>query len=116
MMVTDGRITLTDAEFLKFQQLLTWVSWRPRTPDEFNAMCDLAMARHRADNTAGLGEMYAQAIGSMRFGPEGEINFPEDRRRLAYAAAHGTWPTNEQLEAFEAGTMPKRTGPVLVPN
>lgn len=113
MLVADGKITMSDAEWLKFQEL-TWAPWTPRTHDEFNAMCELARARHMADNTAGTGFIFALAVDSMKFGPNGEVNFPEDKRRLAYVEVHGTWPSDAELEAFEAGTSTLRTGLTLV--
>jgi hypothetical protein len=100
MMVVDGRIRMTDKEWLEFQRL-NWAPWRPRTPEEFNAMCELAMARHRAENTAGMGEIYAVATKAMKFGPKGEINFPEDKRRTDFIKVHGYSPNKQDLEAFE---------------
>ena len=104
MLLVDGRIRMTDKEWLQFKQL-NWAPWRPRTPEEFDAMCDLAIARHRADNTDGLGEVYAIATKAMKFGPKGEINFPEDHRRLAFVKVHGYWPNDAQLNEFESGEM-----------
>lgn len=100
-MLVETTIRMTDQEWLEFQRL-NWAPWRPRTPQEFNAMCELAMARHIAENTDGLGEVYAIATSKMKFGPNGEINFPADRRRDAFVKAHGSWPTDAQLADFEA--------------
>lgn len=102
MMIVDGRIRMTDEEWQRFQRM-NWAPWCPRTPAEFNAMCDLAIARHQVENTDGLGEVYAQATEKMKFGPNGEINFPEDKRKLAYVKEHGVWPTDAQMKEFEAG-------------
>lgn len=114
MLVVDGYIRMTDEEWQTFQRM-NWAPWRPRTPAEFNAMCDLAIARHHVENTDGLGGVYALSTGMMKFGPEGEINFPVDKRRLAYLKATGTWPDDEQLAAFEASTDTK-PGLSLVPS
>lgn len=105
MMVIDGQVRMTDKEWHEFQRL-NWAPWRPRTVVEFNLMCDLAMERHRIEDTGGLGEALAIATSKMKFGPNGEINFPADPRRDAFLKVHGTWPTDEQLAAFEAGTLP----------
>ena len=105
MLVVDGTLRMNDKEWLEFQRL-NWAPWRPRTPEEFNAMCDLAAARHRAENTDGLGEAYALSSGAMKFGPNGEMNFPADQRKLTFVRAHGFWPSAEQLEKFESGQMP----------
>lgn len=104
-MVIEGRIRMTDNEWKEFERL-NWAPWRPRTPAEFNAMCDLAIARHQVEDTDGLGEVYAIATAQMKFGPNGEVNFPADKRREAYVKVHGTWPNDEQLAAFDAGELP----------
>lgn len=100
MMVVDGLIRMSDAEWLKFQELC-FAPWRPRSQAEFDAMCDLAKARHIVDNTNALGHVIALSIDGIKFGPNGEINFPEDQRRLAYAKVHGTWATDAELAEFD---------------
>ncbi|MDO9236200.1 MAG: hypothetical protein Q7U28_09245 [Aquabacterium sp.] len=114
MMVVEGRIKMSDEEWVKFQNL-NWAPWKPRTPAEFNAMCDLASARHIAENTEGLGEVFAIATDKMKFGASGEINFPEDPRRLEYVKVHGSWPTDAELAAFESSPI-LATGLKLVRN
>lgn len=102
-MITDGRIRMTDAEYTEFQALVPCAQWIPRTPEEFNAMCDLAVAGHRADTSSAMGEIFAQGILAAKFDAKGNANFPIDQRKIAYGKVHGTWPTQEQLEAFEQG-------------
>lgn len=74
-----------------------------RTVGEFNAMCQLGAARHLV---AGGGFMDALAVEAMQVGPNGEVNFPTDKRRMAYAKVHGTWPSDEQLQALESDLVP----------
>ena len=92
----------------------TFAPWTPRTIAEFNAMCDLGSARHLADDTGGQGFMFALEAEGMKFGEQGEINFPMDKRKMAYLKVHGTWPTDDELRAFEADA-PKSTGLRVVP-
>jgi hypothetical protein len=105
MMLIDGRIWMSEKEWEDFCKA-TWAPWRPRTPAEFNAMCDLGAARHEAEDTDGLAFMRAIECEQMRFGPNGEINFPIDERKVAYCKLHGVWPTDEQLRGHleEEGT------------
>jgi hypothetical protein len=105
---TDFKITMSSQEFADFQSA-TFAPWVPRTVAEFNAMCDLGSARHLAENTGGQGFMHAIAAEGMRYGENGQANFPIDRRRMAYAKVHGTWPTDGQLKDFEG----RRTVPAL---
>lgn len=100
MMVFNGTLTMSADEWADFQRI-THAPWKPRTPEEFNAMCDLGAARHKADDTDGKGWIHAMGCSEMKFGPEGEINFPADARRLAYVKVHGTWPSDEELRGFE---------------
>jgi len=97
MLVCDNKITMSAAEWEEFQSA-TFAPWVPRTVGEFNAMCQLGAERHLVD---GGGFMDALAVEAMQFGPNGEVNFPIDKRRMAYAKVHGTWPNDEQLQAFE---------------
>jgi hypothetical protein len=113
MLIVDGRITMSESEWLQFQTV-TLAPWKPRTPEEFNAMCDLGSAAHRAADTEGMGDVYALAPQKMKFGANGEVNFPADQRRLAYVKVHGHAPTEDQLQAFEDGVTPKRPGLSLV--
>ena len=113
MILSDGSLTMTDDEWQQFTNI-TRAPWRPRTREEFDAMCTLGAACHRAENTDGAGWMHALACEEMRFGPNGEMNFPADQRRLAYTAAHGTWPTDEELLAFEGAPPPSAPGLKLV--
>lgn len=110
MIVSDDRLQMSADEWAQFQEI-THAPWTPRTPREFDAMCELGAAYHLAQNTEGAGWMRAMACEHMKFGPEGQINFPADQRRLAYVKVHGGWPTDDQLREFESGTTP--TGPGL---
>lgn len=101
MLVSNGKITMSSAEAQEFASA-TFAPWTPRTIAEFNAMCDLGSARHLADNTGGQGFMFALEAEGMKFGENGEINFPMDRRKMAYLKVHGTWPTDEEARNFEA--------------
>lgn len=100
MMVFNGTLSMSADEWADFQRL-THAPWKPRTRDEFDAMCDLGAARHEAENTDGTGFIRALGCREMKFGPEGEMNFPADARRLAFVKVHGTWPSNEELREFE---------------
>jgi hypothetical protein len=104
MMVFNGTLSMSAEEWADFQRL-TNAPWKPRTPEEFNAMCDLGAARHKADNTDGAGWIHAMGCSEMKFGPEGEMNFPADARRLAYVKVHGTWPSDEELREFEGAPI-----------
>ena len=109
MMVFNDTLTMSADEWADFQRI-THALWKPRTPEEFNAMCDLGAARHKADNTDGTGWIHAMGCSEMKFGPQGEMNFPADARRLAYVKAHGTWPCDEQLREFEESPSPRGPG------
>ena len=112
MMLVDGRIRMSDQEWQAFQRM-NWAPWRPRRPAEFNAICELAKVRHEIENTDGMGGVYALATEKMKFGPNNEVNFPEDKRRLAAMKTTGTWLNDEQLAAFEAAA-PAGPGLTLV--
>lgn len=101
MILNGGRIEMTASELDAFSAA-TFAPWTPRTIAEFNAICDLGSARHLVDNTGGQGFMFALEAEGMKFGENGEVNFPMDQRKMAYLKAHGTWPTEEQFRAFEA--------------
>jgi hypothetical protein len=101
MLITDGKIRMSDAEWREFAEA-TFAPWVPRTPREFNAMVDLGIARHLAENTDGQGFMHQISLEAMKFGENGEANFPLDMRRMAYVKVHGTWPTDDELRSFEA--------------
>lgn len=103
MLVADGKITMSAAETQEFEAA-TFAPWTPRTIDEFNAMCDLGSARHRADNTDGIGYMHALAAEGMKFGEGGEANFPMNKEKLAHMKRHGTWPTDEQVKGTVTAT------------
>lgn len=102
MLLLDGKITMSHDEAREFAEAC-FAPWTPRTIAEFNAMCDLGSARHLADDTDGHGFMHALAVEAMKFGPNGEANFPLDKRKLAYTKVHGTWPSDAQLREFEGG-------------
>lgn len=106
MMVFDGMLTMSANEWADFQRL-THAPWKPRTPEEFDAMCDLGAARHKADNTGGKGWIHAMGCSEMKFGPQGEVNFPADARRIAYMKVHGTWPSDTELREFETSSTPR---------
>jgi hypothetical protein len=102
MLVHEGKITMSAAEAQDFQEA-TFAPWTPRTIAEFNAMCDLGSARHLCDNTGGVGFMHALVAEEMKFGPEGQQNYPLDKRRIAYARkcmAPGR-PMTKNCKAFE---------------
>lgn len=101
MLVFERKLTMTAEEWNEFAAA-TFAPWLPRTVAEFNAMCQLGSARHLADDTDGHGFMHALAVEAMAFGPNGEVNFPIDKRRMEYVKVHGTWPSDEQLHEFEA--------------
>lgn len=101
MLVSENKITMGADEWNEFAAA-TFAPWIPRTVAEFNAMCQLGSARHLADDTDGQGFMHALAVEAMMFGPNGEVNFPIDKRRMEYVKVHGNWPTDEQLHAFES--------------
>ena len=106
----DGRLTMNEDEWKEFAEA-TFAPWMPRTPREFDAMIDLGIARHLVENTGGTGGIHAIAADGMRFGANGEINFPPDRLKQAYIRRYGTWPTASQLAEFEAGKTPTPTPP-----
>lgn len=101
----DGRLSMSEDEWKEFAEA-TFAPWMPRTPREFDAMIDLAMERHLVENTRGCGVVHAMAANGMRFGRDGEINFPIDRLKLAYAARYAHWPSDSQLAEFVAGKHP----------
>jgi hypothetical protein len=109
MMVFNGTLTMSADEWADFQRI-THAPWKPRTPEEFDAMCDLGAARHKADDTDGKGWIHAMGCSEMKFGPQGEVNFPADARRLAYVKVHGTWPSDEELREFEQSPSPRGPG------
>jgi hypothetical protein len=111
MLVVDGKITMSADEAREFEAA-SFAPWTPRSIGEFNAMCDLGSARHLVDNTNGQGFMHALAVEAMKFGTNGEVNFPIDRRRLAYVKARGTWPSDAELAEFEG--QPPRASLKLV--
>jgi len=113
MLVVDGLIQMTEAEFQQFRSH-TNAQWRPRTPREFDLMVELAIEGHRIDDSTGLGAIICVGLAQMKFGLNGEINFPADRRRDAYLKAHGTWPTDEQLVEFEGPGVVRPSGLSLV--
>lgn len=113
MLISNGKITMTASEAKEFAAA-TFAPWTPRTIAEFNAMCDLGSARHEVDNTEGVGFMHSLAVEAMKFGPNGEMNFPIDHRKMAYVKVHGTWPSDDELQAFEAGGGVARPGLTLV--
>ena len=98
----NGEISMSASEWAQFQRL-TFAPWRPRTILEFNAMCDLASARHLHENEGGMGGINACAVQAMKFGPNGEVNFPVTPAQEAYTKKYGKWPTPEQLKDFIAG-------------
>jgi hypothetical protein len=110
MLVSDGRITMAEGEWQEFAAL-SCAPWRPRTIAEFNAMCDLGAARHLADNTRGEGFMFALELEGIKFGEDGEANFPLDKRKLEYMRVHGIWPTQEQFEVFQQASGAQQPGP-----
>jgi hypothetical protein len=105
MLVTDDKITMSDGEWDQFQTV-THAPWRPRTKDEFNAMCDLGSAFHRVENIENLGVLFAQNCQRIKFSADGAANFPVDRRRLAFIKVHGYAPSPEELAQFLDGNMP----------
>lgn len=107
MLVSENKITMGADEWEEFAAA-TFAPWVPRTVAEFNAMCQLGSARHLAENTEGQGFMHALAVEAIMFGPNGEVNFPIDKRRMEFVKFHGTWPRDEQLQAFEAAGGPRR--------
>lgn len=108
MLVANKVITMSKSEWQQFQGM-TRAPWCPRTQDEFNAMCDLGTAMHRAENTEGLGEMFAQNCQRIKFDDEGMANFPADKRKLEYIKQHGEAPSPEQLAEFMESSAPKAT-------
>ncbi len=116
MLVTDKVITMSESEWHQFQDM-TRAPWHPRTQDEFNAMCDLGTAMHRAENTGGLGEVFAQNCQRIKFDAHGVANFPADKRKLEYIRLYGHSPSPEQLAEFmESSTSKGTTGLSLVKN
>lgn len=114
MLVADGIITMSESEWQQFQEM-TRAPWRPRTPEEFNAMCDLGSAMHKAENTEGLGQVFAQNCHRIKFDELGEANFPADKRKLEYVRQYGHTPSPEQLAEFLKSDSPKAaTGLSLV--
>jgi hypothetical protein len=111
MLVSEGKITMGADEAQQFKDA-TFAPWTPRSIAEFNAMCDLGSARHLVDNTEGAGFMHALAVEAMKFGDNGEANFPIDRRRMEFVRVRGTWPTDEELKEFEG--QPQRAALKLV--
>ena len=81
MLVIDKKITMSPDEWETFRDA-TFAPWQPRTIAEFNAMCDLGVARHMHENIDGNGWLYTIACDSMKFGPNGEVNFPIDHQKI----------------------------------
>ena len=100
MLVSDGKITMSEAEWQEFAAA-TFAPWRPRTIEEFNAMVDLAIAKLRADGDDPLLGGHLAGLDAIKFGASGEANFPVNQRWLAYVKRHGVAPTAEQLQAFD---------------
>lgn len=113
MLVADDLITMTDVEWKQFNAM-TRAPWIPRTQAEFDAMCELGAAMHRAEDTESMGEVFAQSCLKIKFSADGIANFPADKRKLAYIKEHGHSPTPEQLDAFNNGDVPQRQGLSLV--
>jgi len=101
MLISDGRITLSAAEFSEFKAL-TFAPWVPRSIAEFNAMCDLGAARHFEENTDGVGWMRAWSCSEAKFDKDGNARFPVNPSEMAYIKQYGTVPTADELKAFEA--------------
>lgn len=97
----DGDITMSDREWSQFAAA-TAAPYRPRTVLEFNAMCDLAIARHFADGDP-MGGVRAVEVEAMKFGPNGEINFPITPEQDDYMRKHGKFPSPEDLQAYRRG-------------
>lgn len=112
MLVVDGKIKFSSGEFQEFARL-TWAPWVPRTPDEFNAMVNLAIARCEAEDEDGMAILRVIELETIRFGEDGKAHFPVDQRRMEYAKVHGTWATDEELADFETNGAP-RTSLTLV--
>lgn len=110
MIVSEGTLSMSQDEWQQFQRI-TRAPWQPRTPREFDAMCELGAAHHEVENTDGVGWMHVMACEDIKFGSDGQLNFPADQRRLAYVKVHGEWPTDEQLQEFEG--KPLQNGPSL---
>ncbi len=108
MMVFNGALAMSPEEWTDFQRI-THAPWPPRTPEEFDAMCDLGAARHKAENTNGKGGNHAGICRLIKFSPRGEMNYPIEAGRIAYAKVHGTLPNAEQLSEFE-NTPPRGPG------
>lgn len=98
---TDGDISMSEKEWREFAEA-TAAPYRPRTALEFNAMCDLAIARHFADGDP-MGGVRAVEVEGMKFGPNGEINFPITPEQDDYMRKHGTFPSAEDLQAYRRG-------------
>lgn len=113
MLIADGKLTMNDSEWREFAEA-TFAPWMPRTPREFNAMVDLGIARHLAENTDGQGFMYEIALDAMKFGEDGQANFPMDKRRMSYVQVHGSWPSEEELRSFEDQQPVRRPALALV--
>lgn len=105
MFINNQEITMTPSEWEMFSEL-TFAPWRPRTIKEFNAMCDLGMARHFHENTEGKGVLKGVACDCIKFGEDGVAHFPPNRRKQEYIKVFGESPTPEQLAAFERGQLP----------
>jgi hypothetical protein len=108
MMIVDGKLKLTESELALFQEL-TRDRWVPRTTKEFDLMCELAMERHRTDDSL-MGEIWAQAIRAAKFGPNGEHNFPIDRRKMEEAMEQAREIERETDERYRlAGFVPNHS-------
>lgn len=96
---------MTEAEWLQFKAI-TNAQWRPRTVEEFNAMCNLAAAKAHADTPGGFGIINGLEAESIRFDENGEMKFPPNPRKQAFIKEFGREPKNmEELGAFERGEL-----------
>lgn len=97
MLVTDDkRLQMTDSEWSMFSEL-TGAPWRPRSVKEFNAMCDLAIARLEVEqpDTCTVARL---GIWAAKFDPDGKAHFPPpNSERLAFAKEHGRYPGADEL-------------------
>ena len=101
MLVTDDKkISMTDSEWSLFFYM-TQAPWRPRTVDEFQAMCNLAIARMECD--FGVDNFMALiAVEQIMFTPEGKANFPMDKEKIERMKITGKWPSDEEMRAQAA--------------
>ena len=106
MMITEDKIVMADEEWKLFQKL-TEAPWKPRTKGEFDAMAELGAQYHLAQNTEGVGVVHALASRAVKFGPNGEVNFPINQHKMDYIRFHGEPPaTQAVLDEFVRGQRP----------